>query len=33
MARLGSGREETTLTTLFGFALVCVGLAVIWIGG
>jgi hypothetical protein len=33
MARLGPGRGETTLTTLFAFALVCVSLAVIWIGG
>jgi hypothetical protein len=29
MARLGSGRGETALATLFAFALVCVSLAVI----
>ena len=33
MARLGSGGDGTALATLFAFALVCVSLAVIWLGG
>ena len=33
MARVSPDRDDPALTTLFAFAVVFVGLAVIWLGG